>query len=85
VVISGASTGIGRACALSLDRLGFRGFAGVRRDEDGAALRREASPRLSALRLDVCDHGSIEAAVGEVRSAVFGAGGSGLGRPLFDR
>ncbi len=26
VVITGASTGIGRACALSLDALGFRGF-----------------------------------------------------------
>ena len=39
VVITGASTGIGQACALSLDTLGFRVFAGVRRTEDGESLR----------------------------------------------
>ena len=41
VVVTGASTGIGRATALHLDSLGLRVFAGVRRDEDGEALRRE--------------------------------------------
>ena len=35
VVITGASTGIGAACALHLDRLGFAVFAGVRKSEDG--------------------------------------------------
>ncbi len=40
VVISGASSGIGRACALHLDRLGFHVFAGVRRAADGEALTR---------------------------------------------
>lgn len=39
VVITGASTGIGAACALHLDAMGFRVFAGVRRQEDGAALK----------------------------------------------
>ena len=35
VVITGASTGIGKACALRLDGMGFDVFAGVRREEDG--------------------------------------------------
>ena len=53
VVVTGASTGIGRATALHLDSLGLRVFAGVRRDEDGEALRREASDRLTPVHLDV--------------------------------
>ena len=39
VVITGASTGIGRATALRLARAGFDVLAGVRREEDGADLR----------------------------------------------
>ena len=39
VIISGASTGIGRAVALDLDTRGFRVFAGVRREADAAALK----------------------------------------------
>lgn len=35
VLITGASTGIGAACARDLDRLGFRVFAGVRRTQTG--------------------------------------------------
>jgi NAD(P)-dependent dehydrogenase (short-subunit alcohol dehydrogenase family) len=38
VVVTGASSGIGRACALHLATLGFLVFASVRRAEDGAAL-----------------------------------------------
>ena len=53
IVISGASTGIGRACALALDRAGFQVFAGVRSLQQGEALRADASERLSHLLLDV--------------------------------
>lgn len=62
VLITGASTGIGEACALHLDQLGWRVFAGVRKDADGEALQRKASPRLLPLRIDVTDAASIAAA-----------------------
>lgn len=63
VFITGASTGIGRATALYLDRRGFDVFATVRREEDGAALTAEASPKLRVLFLDVTDLDSIRKAV----------------------
>ena len=63
VLVTGASTGIGRACALDLDRRGLRVFAGVRKDADGEALRRAASDRLEPLLIDVADQASIDAGV----------------------
>lgn len=60
VVITGASTGIGAACALHLDRLGFTVFAGVRKSEDGEALQKDSSDRLVPIELDVTDFTSIE-------------------------
>jgi NAD(P)-dependent dehydrogenase (short-subunit alcohol dehydrogenase family) len=62
VVISGASTGIGRSCALHLDRLGFHVFAGVRRAADAHALTQVASPRLTPIVLDITDPGAVAAA-----------------------
>ena len=84
LVISGASTGIGRAIALHLDGLGFRVFAGVRRDEDGQALRTEASERLEPLRLDVADEARVAAAAKTVEAAV-GTEGWWLAKFLPDR
>jgi NAD(P)-dependent dehydrogenase (short-subunit alcohol dehydrogenase family) len=75
VVITGASTGIGAACAKRLDALGMRVFAGVRRAEDGEALRAQTSERLTPLLLDVTDKAAIGMAAGRVRDAV---GDSGL-------
>ena len=62
VLITGASTGIGGACALHLDRIGFRVWAGVRRSSDGEALVGQASRRLTPIILDVTDSNSIAAA-----------------------
>lgn len=78
VVITGTSSGIGRATALRLDRQGWRVFAGVRRPEDAAALHRQASDRLSPLSLDVTDAESIAAAVATVQAVVGQAGLAGL-------
>ncbi len=77
-VVTGASTGIGRATALRLDREGFRVFAGVRRLSDGEALRDGASARLTPLLLDVTDAGSISEAARQVGGEVGDAGLQGL-------
>ncbi len=78
MVVTGASTGIGRAAASRLDREGFRVFAGVRKLADGQALRDTASPRLTPLLLDVTDAASIAAAVGQVSTETGGHGLQGL-------
>ena len=62
IFITGASTGIGRATALYLDRRGFDVFATVRREEDASALAAEASPKLRTLLLDVTNLDSIRKA-----------------------
>jgi NAD(P)-dependent dehydrogenase (short-subunit alcohol dehydrogenase family) len=59
VVITGASTGIGRVTALRLAGNGFDVLAGVRREEDGAALR-SAEGRIEPVIVDVTDAGQID-------------------------
>ncbi len=78
LVITGASTGIGRACALYMDRLGWQVFAGVRRESDGAALRADASERMVPVILDVTDEQTIRAAWKIVNAAVSASGLAGL-------
>ena len=78
VVITGASTGIGRATALWLDSRGWRVFAGVRKEADAEALRGEASERLVPLMLDVTDPAQIAAAAERVGGEVGEAGLDGL-------
>jgi NAD(P)-dependent dehydrogenase (short-subunit alcohol dehydrogenase family) len=71
VVVTGCSTGIGKTCALTLAREGYRVFAGVRKTEDGAALAAEAgSAALTPLMLDVTDAAQIARAVEEVSAAL---------------
>lgn len=78
LLITGCSTGIGKACALELDRLGHRVFAGVRKEEDAAALRALSSERLYPLLIDVTDNQSIARAREEVEAALRGRGLDGL-------
>jgi NAD(P)-dependent dehydrogenase (short-subunit alcohol dehydrogenase family) len=78
VVITGTSTGIGRACALMLDRKGFRVFAGVRKDADGDTLRSVASSSLTPVHIDVTDAASIRALADVVKAEVGAAGLHGL-------
>jgi len=62
VLVTGASTGIGRASALLLAARGFSVLAGVRREQDGAALARAGGGRVEPLLLDVTDAAAIRAA-----------------------
>jgi len=78
VVITGASTGIGRATALALARSGYHVFAGVRRQADGAALQAQAAGQLTPVLLDVTDQTSITAAVQQITAAVGEQGIAGL-------
>src|SRR5512147_2935952 len=66
VVITGTSTGIGKACALHLDRLGFRVFAGVRSSQDAELLQRESARRITPLLMDVTEKASVRAAADAV-------------------
>ena len=77
-LVTGASSGIGRATALLLDRSGFQVFAGVRRSEHGEDLRRQASERLTPSLLDVTDPRSIEAAARSVADKLGGRALAGL-------
>src|SRR4030065_2533168 len=74
-VITGATSGIGKATALLLAGGGYEVYAGARNPADGEALVAEAKGRgisLKAVQLDVTDDGSVRAAVSRVAR---GAGG----------
>ena len=67
VLISGASTGIGRSVALDLAVQGFKVLAGVRSEQAGQALATAANNgNLIPLSLDVTSVDSIEAAISRV-------------------
>src|SRR4051812_39305998 len=91
VLITGASTGIGEATAVRLDRAGFRVFAGVRKAADGERLRKAGSQRLRVIEpLDVTDADQIAAAAALVESelgaeplrGIVNNAGIGIGGPL---
>ena len=70
VVVTGASTGIGRATALLLDKKGYRVFAGVRKQADAKSLAEDGSDRLTPITIDVTKDRSIKAARDKVQRAV---------------
>ena len=70
VVVTGASTGIGRATALFLDKKGYHVFAGVRKKADAESLAKEGSDRLTPITIDVTKDRSIKAAKDKVQRAV---------------
>ena len=78
VLITGASTGIGAACAIRLAAAGMHVYAGVREDAAGAALRAQNAALITPLRLDVTDADSIAATVATLDAQLGAAGLNGL-------
>jgi NAD(P)-dependent dehydrogenase (short-subunit alcohol dehydrogenase family) len=80
-LITGASTGIGRATALRLAAAGWTVMAGVRDEDAGQRLADEAGAagRLIPLRLDVTDAAQVAAAAAQVDDVAAATGGSSSG------
>jgi NAD(P)-dependent dehydrogenase (short-subunit alcohol dehydrogenase family) len=76
VVITGASTGIGKATALRLSQAGFTVFAGVRKESDAEALNREM--KVTPVLLDVTNNAHIGDAAATIQKAVGNSGLYGL-------
>lgn len=64
VVITGASSGIGNACALYLAQKGYRVYGMCRKPENVQMQKRNSN--LQLVRMDVTDDASIEAAINQV-------------------
>ena len=78
IVVTGASTGIGRACVAKAARGGAYIFAAVRKDGDGASLKQEFGESVAPLIMDVCDEAAISAAARTVGEHLKGAKLAGL-------
>jgi NAD(P)-dependent dehydrogenase (short-subunit alcohol dehydrogenase family) len=77
VVITGASTGIGRTAAEYLAGKGWRVFAGVRKEVDGEPLK-AANENIFPILLDVTKPEHVDAAVEIVKTALNGTKLAGL-------
>jgi NAD(P)-dependent dehydrogenase (short-subunit alcohol dehydrogenase family) len=78
VLVTGTSSGIGRATALHLAANGIRVFAACRRTSDGAELRQAGGERVVPILLDITQDDQIERAVEQIDEATAGAGLDGL-------
>src|SRR4051812_44790899 len=78
VVVTGPSSGIGRASVARLAKAGWRGLAAVRKQEDGADLQRAFGTTVTPLIMDVTQRDTIEAAARMVTAEIGGRGLNGL-------
>jgi 3-hydroxy acid dehydrogenase / malonic semialdehyde reductase len=91
VVVTGASSGIGRATALGFAKLGHQLVLGARRvpklEEAAEACRKAGAPKVTALPLDVTDLASIEAFAAKAGTPeiLINNAGLALGRDPIDK
>lgn len=78
VVVTGASTGIGRAICDALIAEGWRVFGSVRKDADAAALKGALGQNFTPLIFDVTDADAIARGAETVRAALNGRTLNGL-------
>jgi NAD(P)-dependent dehydrogenase (short-subunit alcohol dehydrogenase family) len=78
ILVTGASTGIGRACAELLADSGFEVFGTVRNKQDGETLRSHESGRVHPVVLDVTDGEQIRQGVAAIEKHVGDRGLAGL-------
>ena len=78
VLMTGASSGIGRAAVARMVQSGWRVFGTVRKTQDGESLRSEFGTAVTPIMLNVTDRASVKAAAQAVSSALQGAGLDGL-------
>lgn len=94
ILVTGASTGIGRNLTETLAENGYHVYAGARKDKDLAAL--DAIDNVTAVKLDVTKQDQVDAAVemirekgtglyGLVNNAGVGGGGSVVDTPVEDQ
>ena len=85
VLITGASRGIGRAATIRLAADGWDVIAGVRREDDGAALVSDAGDRVRPIVLDITDDkdlAGLEAVLPTRLDAVVNNAGIVVGGPI---
>ena len=78
VLVTGSSTGIGKACALYLAKSGFSVIAGVRKMEDAKNLELVAGSNLQGIQLDIADSDSITGAAGKIAEITGESGLAGI-------
>lgn len=72
VVVTGVSTGIGRAAAQVLLNKGFRVFGSVRKDTDAARLKSELGAHFTPLLFDITDPSAVADAADQVKGSLSG-------------
>ncbi len=89
-VVTGASSGIGRACVARLAKAGWQVFAGVRKAEDEVSLQEQFGARVTPVRIDVTDRPMIMETAEKVKfqlgdrglDALVNVAGVGMMRPV---